>query len=107
MRHLGSFNHQVNLPHHPGDWARQDVTPIAQHPLAHSGYMLGLHHDVHPYEHPLPTTTGPGITGAPLQQRMAGQLLAENLTNSPGTPEALPLPAIGGAEIRVPYLYGV
>lgn len=66
------------------------------------GYLMGINKDVTPYEAALPETTGPGISGAPKKDRMAGQALVAFY--STGEQAAEPLPFMGSAEQRTPYL---
>jgi hypothetical protein len=102
MRQLGSFNRLINTARHPDDWQMQGSPVVARPEDPRLGYSSGLNYNVAPYETPLSTGTGPGMTGAPKRMRMAG----DEITLSPGVPVPLPLPATGRAELRVPDLYG-
>lgn len=74
-------------------------------PKARLGYMYGLNVQESPYEAPLPTNAEDFFYGRqPKERRMAGDILNLDLTQSPGTPAVFPLPNIGGAELRTPYL---
>jgi hypothetical protein len=103
-RHLGTFNRQ-HLHRHPED--HQIHTPdrrIAQ-PKARGSYMLGLYTDQHPIQQRATGGEKFFYGRKPRQrQRMAGDILNLDLTQSPGTPATLPLPKIGGAELRTPEL---
>lgn len=74
-------------------------------PKSRLGYMYGLGVEKDPYEAPLPTGGEKFFYGKPeKERRMAGDILNLDITQSPGTPATFPLPNIGGAELRTPYL---
>lgn len=107
MRHLGSFNHNIDPTGHPNDWSKKIAPVVARPDDPRLGYTLGINRDVVPFEYPLASSTGPGMTGAPKRVRMAGEALYQDITLSPGTPAAVPLPKVGTAELRVPDLYSL
>ena len=104
MRRLSSFNRFVQPTEHPDDWSRKNEPPVARPGDFKLGYTLGLNRNAPPYERPSAASTGPGMTGAPRKTRMAGEAL-QAFINSTGTPPTEPLPDVGRAEIRVPFLY--
>lgn len=71
-------------------------------PKSHLGYYqgLGLNRPVH--EEPIKTDGEQFFYGKPKKERMAMDIFNLELTKSPGTPATLPLPKIGGAELRAP-----
>jgi len=97
MGRLGTFNRRLNPPSHPEDRQRPYEQAPASEPMATLGYTLGINRNESPYETPLSSGTGPGQQP---RRRMAMDIL--NITDSPGTPKYLPLPNVGGAEMRVP-----
>lgn len=87
-------------------------------PKAKLGYRYGINLEERPYEAPLKTGQEKfqsmysdqgayyaiGSRFPKKEQRMAGDILNLDLTQSPGTPATFPLPNIGSAELRTPYL---
>lgn len=75
-------------------------------PKARLGYMYGINVEEKPYEAPLPSNAEDFFYGRQPKERsrMAGDILNLDLTQSPGTPAVFPLPKIGSAELRTPYL---
>jgi hypothetical protein len=87
-------------------------------PKSRLGYMYGIGVRKDPYETPLKTGEEKfqsivGEEGAYYavgsrlprkNQRMAMDILNLDITQSPGTPAAFPLPNIGGPELRTPEL---
>jgi hypothetical protein len=87
-------------------------------PKARLGYLYGIGVKEDPYETLLKTGEEKfqsivGQEGAYYaigsrfpknKQRMAMDILNLEITQSPGTPAALPLPSIGGPELRTPEL---
>lgn len=65
--------------------------------------MMGIYKNNYPYEQPLQQGTGSGIRGGSRGgPRMAGDALRAFF--SAGEEAAEPLPFIGNAELRTPYL---
>lgn len=74
-------------------------------PKARLGYMYGINLHEEPREVALPSNAEKFFYGRqPRERRMAGDILNLDLTQSPGTPATLPLPKMGGAELRTPEL---
>lgn len=71
-------------------------------PRARLGYLYGINVKEEPYEAPLPTNSEDFFYGKQPRRRLAGDILNLDLTKSPGAPATLPLPKLGGAEMRVP-----
>lgn len=102
MRPLGSFNKLGPRDYDNSGWESKSDPPVAENLKARLGYLMGVNKNVIPYEAALPESTGPGISGAPKKDRMAGQALAAFY--STGEQAAEPLPFVGSAEQRTPYL---
>lgn len=101
MRPLGSYNKLGPRKYSSDGWSPKSEPPVAENLRSRLGYLMGINRDIEPYEPALSEGTGPGISGAPKKDRMAGQALAAFY--STGEPSAEPLPFIGNAELRTPY----
>jgi hypothetical protein len=102
MRPLGSFNNLGPRKYDNSGWKPKSEPPVAENLKARLGYLMGVNKNVIPYERPSPESTGPGISGAPKKDRMAGQALSTFY--STGAPAEEDLAFIGNAEQRTPYL---
>lgn len=103
-RPLGRYALFPRLPVHKEDHDQRPVSGPIKHPKAIGGYTLGILTDIKPFEAALPTGGEKFAEGRRGRQRMAGDIdiLNLELTHSPGTPEVMPLPLIGSAELRAP-----
>lgn len=102
MRRLGSFNKLGPRKHSADDRTPKSEGPAAEDLKSNLGYLMGLYKNTYPYERPLQTSTGPGISGRRSGPRMAGDAMQAFF--STGEEAALPLPLEGNAELRTPYL---
>jgi hypothetical protein len=101
MRPLGSFNKLGYRKYLSKDWSQKYEPPVAENLRSRLGYLMGINKNVEPYEPNLPESTGPGISGAPKKERMAGQALSAFYSTGNQSTET-PM-FMGNAELRNPY----